>query len=82
MINMRYIYLLLLVGIFILLPGIDAMAQCFPPQFTCCPPELGPGACGGACPTCTPVPLDGGLSALLVAGFAYGAKKIYGKPKA
>ena len=30
---------------------------------------------------CTPVPLDGGLGALLLAGIAYGAKKVFGKSK-
>lgn len=31
---------------------------------------------------CTPVPLDGGLSALLFAGIAYGAKRVFGKSNA
>ncbi len=32
--------------------------------------------CGGAFPPC-PVPLDGGVSLLLIAGAAYGGNKIY-----
>lgn len=32
--------------------------------------------CGGPYPPC-PVPLDGGVSLLLIAGAAYGGKKIY-----
>lgn len=62
-----------------LFPSIESVAQCFPPQFTCCPT---PGACGPTCPDCTPVPLDGGLSALLIAGVAFGAKKLRSNLKA
>ena len=32
--------------------------------------------CGGPFPPC-PVPIDGGISLLLIAGAAYGGKKIY-----
>ena len=35
--------------------------------------------CGLFCPTCTEIPLDGGLSALLIAGVAYGVKKVRSK---
>ena len=35
-----------------------------------------PGPCGGAFPPC-PIPLDGGVVLLLIAGAAYGGKKIY-----
>ncbi len=75
--KIHYIFFLAFFGL-MLLPSIDIVAQCFPPQFTCCPVA---GACGPACPTCTPVPLDGGLGALLIAGVAYGAKRVYGKSK-
>ncbi len=44
-----------------------------------------PGPPGGSGPPCWPpstcIPLDGGLSFLLVAGAAYGAKMIYGVAK-
>jgi hypothetical protein len=45
--------------------------------------DVGPKACGGPdeCPACPSVPLDGGLSALLIAGIAYGSKKAFGKSK-
>jgi hypothetical protein len=75
--KIHYIMLLLFVGLMVL-PNIEIIAQCIPPQLPCCPT---PGACGPTCPDCTPVPLDGGLSALLFAGVAYGAKRIYGKSK-
>ena len=29
-------------------------------------------------PPCAPIPLDGGISILIAAGAAYGAKKVYG----
>jgi hypothetical protein len=61
-----------------MIPCCDMIAQCIPPQLPCCPT---PGTCNPGCPDCTPVPLDGGLSALLVAGLAYGSKKIFGKSK-
>ncbi|MDG1477908.1 MAG: hypothetical protein P8Q14_12230 [Vicingaceae bacterium] len=62
-----------------LLPSADLLAQCTFPG-GCCPDGLPPSFCPG-CPPCVPVPLDGGLSALLIAGFAYGAKRVYGKAK-
>ena len=50
--------------------------------FPCCPGHLTSAQCTVlGCAPCTPVPLDGGLSALLVAGLAYGSKKIFGKSK-
>ena len=75
--KVHYIFLLAFVGL-MLLPTSELIAACIPPQIPCCPV---PGTCGPTCPPCTPVPLDGGLSALLVAGIAYGAKKVYGKSK-
>ena len=42
------------------------------------PPD--PGGGGGELPNCFPppcVPIDGGLSWLLIAGVAYGGKKVY-----
>lgn len=35
-----------------------------------------PQPCGGPFPPC-PIPLDGGVSLLLIAGAGYGGKKIY-----
>lgn len=37
---------------------------------------MGGPPCGGIFPPC-PVPLDGGVSILLIAGAAYGGKKVY-----
>ncbi|MGB0882632.1 MAG: PID-CTERM protein-sorting domain-containing protein [Vicingaceae bacterium] len=67
--------------ILMLIPSVDLFAVCTFPG-GCCPDQLGQGhpACTD-CPPCVPVPLDGGLSALLLAGVAYGAKKVYGKVK-
>jgi len=39
-----------------------------------------PAPCGGPFPPC-PIPLDGGVSLLLLAGAAYGGKKIYDSRK-
>lgn len=39
-----------------------------------------PVPCGGPFPPCA-VPLDGGISLLLIAGAAYGGKKIYDSSK-
>ena len=39
-----------------------------------------PLPCGGPFPPCA-VPLDGGISLLLIAGAAYGGKKIYDSTK-
>ena len=39
-----------------------------------------PKPCGGPFPPC-PIPLDGGVSLLLIAGAAYGGKKIYDSTK-
>jgi len=43
------------------------------------PPGGGPGGGGGPGPCFPPpcVPIDGGLSFLLIAGAAYGGKKVY-----
>ena len=66
----------------VLMPFSDVLAQCTGPFRTdlipnpCCP--IFP-VCGVTCPACVPVPLDGGLSALLIAGIAFGAKKVFGK---
>lgn len=61
-----------------LLPSVEIFAACVFPG-GCCPDGLaGHPACTD-CPPCVPVPLDGGLTALLVAGVAYGAKRVYGK---
>ena len=78
---MRKIYYIFIVAFFVLMlfPSLESAAACFPPQFTCCPT---PGTCGPTCPDCTPVPLDGGLSALLIAGVAFGAKKLRSNLKA
>ena len=69
----QLIFILILLTV-VFIPFGDAFAQCIPPQFECCPV---PDACGPTCPTCPPVPIDGGLGALLIAGVAYGAKRIY-----
>lgn len=61
------------------LPSVDVLAVCTFPG-GCCPDGFPPQFCPD-CPPCVPVPLDGGLSALLFAGVAYGAKKVYGKVK-
>jgi len=76
-----YILPFLLLGLIILIPCCEVFAQCGPgPAGT----ENGNPCCafafpGCSCPVCTPIPLDGGLSALLIAGVAYGAKRVYGK---
>ena len=63
-----------------ILPGADVFAVC---PFPCCPAHLSAGQCAALqCAPCAPIPLDGGLSALLVAGIAYGSKKVFGKSKA
>lgn len=62
-----------------LIPSVDLLAQCTFPG-GCCPVGFPPQLCPG-CPPCVEVPLDGGLGAMLVAGVAYGAKRIYGKAK-
>ena len=53
-------------------PSTDICAQC------CTQAQIDLGCPLPLCPT---VPIDGGLSALLIAGAAYGAKKMYGKSK-
>lgn len=74
--NFKYLLPIILLGFMLVLPVAEIFAQgppcCpFPPQVTTC----------GGLPPCTPVPLDGGLSALLLAGVAIGAKKVMGKSK-
>ena len=62
------------------LPVVDLFAVCTFPG-GCCPDGLaGHPACVDCAP-CVAIPLDGGLSALLFAGVAYGAKRMYGKVK-
>jgi hypothetical protein len=70
----------LILLLFILLPNFDIFAQCININ-TCCSDNPPPAAFCSGCPPCPAVPLDGGLSALLLAGVAYGAKRIYGKGK-
>jgi hypothetical protein len=41
------------------------------------PPGGGGGPPGGCWPPSTCIPIDGGLSFLLLAGVAYGGKKVY-----
>jgi hypothetical protein len=65
-----------LVGFFLLL-SIDIYAAGGPPTF----PGGGGGPPGGCWPPSTCIPIDGGLSFLLVAGAAYGAKKIFDHSK-
>lgn len=76
--KLRYILPLVILMGMLLIPGLELFAQ-GPPE-DCCPTILMP-ACGHLLPECEPVPLDGGLSALLLAGVAYGAKRFYGKAK-
>ena len=61
-----------------LFPSVDILAQACTFPGGCCPDGFPPQFCPN-CPPCVPVPLDGGLSALLIAGVAYGAKRVYGK---
>ncbi|PCI99639.1 MAG: hypothetical protein COB15_04025 [Flavobacteriales bacterium] len=75
--KIKYILPLLILGLLITVPCVDVLAG-GPP---CCPVQTPPLACDGILPPCPQIPLDGGLSALLVAGVAYGAKKIFGKSK-
>ena len=62
-----------------LLSSVDLFAACTFPG-GCCPAGFPPQFCPD-CPPCVPVPLDGGLGALLLAGVAYGAKKFHGRLK-
>ena len=70
---------ILLVIIFFVLSSSDLFALCSDLE-DCCDGLLPPFLCT-TCPDCPAIPIDGGLSALLVAGAAYGAKKVYGKSK-
>ena len=74
--TIKYILPFLVLGLIIFLPVADVFAQ----GPSCCPFPPDVSTCGGL-PPCTPVPLDGGITALLVAGIAYGAKRMYGKSK-
>jgi hypothetical protein len=81
--QIKHILPIIIIALFILMPSIDAIAQCGPGPTG---EENGNPCCvfnfpGCICPVCTPVPLDGGLSALLFAGLAFGAKKVMGKSK-
>ena len=79
--KIHYIFIVLFLGLMIF-PNVELLAQCTGPVGDggdCC---AVPPLCGPTCPPCTPVPLDGGLSALLIAGVAFGAKKLRGNFKA
>ncbi len=69
---MRIIKLVLItIVLFLALSGIDVFAA---------GPPGPPGGGGGGDPVCWPppcVPIDGGLSFLLIAGALYGGKKVY-----
>jgi len=56
---------------------ILALGLGFGTQLIAQPPDPGGGGGGPSCfpPPC--IPIDGGLSLLLVAGVAYGGKKVY-----
>ena len=75
-----YILALLLLALMILVPSMEILAQCGPGPTAAGPCCVIPFP-GCSCPLCAEVPLDGGLSALLFAGVAYGAKKVYNKAK-
>jgi hypothetical protein len=62
------------------IPVVDVFAQQCTQPAGCCPDGFPPFLCTG-CPPCTGIPLDGGLSALLIAGVAFGAKKLRGNQK-
>ena len=58
-------------------------AICFSEELKAQPPDPGGGG-GDSQPNCFPppcVPIDGGLSWLLIAGTAYGGKKLYNANK-
>ena len=72
--------------ILMLIPSAEVFADCsaaplgLPNGSTCCPIGASTTLCNAFnCPPCSSVPLDGGLSALLIVGVAYGAKKMRGK---
>ena len=69
-------------AVFILMvfvPSIDIYAVCTQPT-GCCPDGFPAFMCVD-CPPCSGVPIDGGLGALLIAGVAFGVKKVKGKVK-
>ena len=78
--KIKYILPVTFLFLMLLLPSINIYAQCFD-LVGCCNNALPPGLCT-TCGPCPEVPIDGGLSALLIAGVAYGAKRVYGKSKA
>lgn len=58
--------------------GVLFLLICFAKDMNAQPPN--PGGGGNETPNCFPppcVPIDGGLSWLLIAGVAYGGKKIF-----
>ena len=83
--NFNYIiFAIFLILMFI--PSAEVFADCsaaplaLPPGSTCCPIGTSITLCQAFnCPPCTDVPFDGGLSALLIAGVAYGATKMRAK---
>lgn len=64
--------ILIVVGLFLLL-SVDLYAGGAPPG----PPGGGGGPPGGCWPPSSCIPIDGGLSFLLLAGAAFGGKKVY-----
>ena len=70
---------ILLLTLTVLTPFSEFLAQCsgpHDPELLCC--FTNSAACGGpSCPECVEIPFDGGLTALLLAGLAYGYKKIH-----
>jgi hypothetical protein len=81
--KLRFFLPILILGFIVILPFNNISAQCTGPnvgsdaQGPCC---LIPKGCGPdpECRNCVPVPLDVGMSALLIAGIAFGAKRVYG----
>jgi len=67
----NYIKILLLLVFIIAVNGFEMFAA-GPPG-----PPGGGGPPGGCWPPSTCIPIDGGLSFLLLAGAAYGGKKVY-----
>jgi hypothetical protein len=64
--------------VLMLFPVVDVFAGCFNIT-TCCGNNPPGGAFCDTCPPCVAVPFDVGLSALLIAGVAFGAKKVRSK---
>lgn len=82
--KLQFLIPLLLLVLIVLIPSMEVLGQCAVGPLGdngCC---LVPGSCFGSagplgCFNCVDVPFDGGLSALMLAGVAYGAKRLYGK---